>query len=437
MSSAAVERLMGWLPVAVFAALPVVGLVAGPSYAGLIFGLGVVQFVHGVAAGRLPLLSDRVLLGLAVAFAGLCWATTIWSIVPDRSLRGALQITGIFAASLVVLGNPPPQERTADALFRSMQIAFALGAMIIAIDAATGYHLQSLLAGGQSKPPEKYNRGADALVLIAWPLLARVASRRDWPGVGVLAVSAVVVLVVGFSATGRIAALVGAVVLGASLLGRRCASIGLAIATAVLVAFTPLWCRVLAENRGLIASRFLLTPHLRQSGLHRLEIWDYMSARVFERPIFGWGLWSSKSLPIPPDELGRYLYANAQGIYPHNQWLQLWVETGAVGAALALMLALVTLARTRRSLAPNLQPFAYAAFASALTISLANFEITTDSWWAALVASAYLFSLLGRHTAPGAAAAFPRYDDRADCAISQAQADPAENEHGRRRNLAE
>ncbi len=396
MSFPALDRIVGWLPVAVFTALPIVGLVAGPSYAALIFGLGVVQLVHGLAARRAPPSSDRLLLWLAVAFAGLSWATVLWSIVPDRSWRGALQITGIFAASIVVLGNRPPSERTADALFRSMQIAFALGAVIIAIDAATGYHLQSLVAGGKSTPPEKYNRGADYLVLIAWPLLARASSRRDGPGVLLLAVSAVFALAFGFSATGRAAALVGAVVLGASWLSRRIVWSCLAAATAVLAVFMPLLVWLLAENRAVVASRFLVTPHLRQSGLHRLEIWDYMSARVFERPVLGWGLWSSNAVPIHPDELGQYLYANAQGIYPHNQWLQLWLETGAIGAALALTLALVALARTRRSLAPDLQPFGYAAFASALTISLANFEITTDSWWAALVASAYLFAALGR-----------------------------------------
>lgn len=396
MSFPAVDRIVGWLPVAVFTALPIVGLIAGPSYAALIFGLGVVQLVDGLVARRTPPSSDRVLLWLAVAFAGLCWATVLWSIVPDRSWRGALQITGIFAASIVVLGNRPPSERTADTLFRSMPIAFALGAAIIALDAATGYHLQSFVAGGRSTPPAKYNRGANYLVLIAWPLLARASSRRDGPGVLLLAVSAVFALVFGLSATGRAAALVGAVALGASLLSRRIVWTCLAAATAVLAVFMPLLVWLLAENRAFVASRLLVTPHLRQSGLHRLEIWDYMAARVFERPILGWGLWSSTAVPIHPDEISRYLYANAQGIYPHNQWLQLWLETGAIGAALALTLALVALARTRRFLAPNLQPFGYAAFASALTISLANFEITTDSWWAALVASAYLFAALGR-----------------------------------------
>ena len=132
-----------------------------------------------------------------------------------------------------------------------------------------------------------------------------------------------------------------------------------------------------------------------------------MSARVFERPVLGWGLSSSKWVPIRADELSHYLYANAQGIYPHNQWLQLWLETGAVGAALALTLALVALTRIRRLLPLSLQPFGLAAFASALTISLADFEITTDSWWAALVATAYLFAALDCHAVNGTNSGVP------------------------------
>jgi len=176
----------------------------------------------------------------------------------------------------------------------------------------------------------------------------------------------------------------------------RLVDIGLAWGVAACVAALPVALRVLAARRPELA-RFL-----KPSGVNRLEIWDYMTARVFEHPLRGWGLMSAKYVPIHPDELARYIYTDARGIYPHNQWLELWVELGALGVALGLVFAVLVLRRIRL-LPACLRPFAYAAFASAMTVASVNYEVVTDSWWCALAASAVLFSILGRLVAGAAA----------------------------------
>ena len=104
-------------------------------------------------------------------------------------------------------------------------------------------------------------------------------------------------------------------------------------------------------------------------------------------------------MPIRPEELATYRFASDSGIYPHNQWLELWIETGVVGAALGLAFLALVLWRIR-ALPAATRPFAFAACGSALTISWLNFEITTDSWWAALTASALLFKLLSAPPPP-------------------------------------
>ena len=102
-----------------------------------------------------------------------------------------------------------------------------------------------------------------------------------------------------------------------------------------------------------------------------------MTARVLAHPLRGWGLRNASFVPIHPAELAGYLYAGPGGIYPHNQWLELWVELGALGAALGLAFALLVLRRVRR-LPASMRPFAYAAFASAMTIASVNYEVVTD-----------------------------------------------------------
>lgn len=392
MTGSRIARFIDSLPIIVFGALPIVGLVAGPSFTALIFGLGFVQALYTVIARRRWPQVDRTLLVLATAFVGLAWASVAWSIVPAQSWRGAVQITAIFAAAIVVLSNRIPSGQTLMTLSRLMPLAFALGAVILCADAATGYHLQSIIAGGKVAPPTKYNRGANYLVLVALPLLAQAFDRRDWSSAFLVTASLTVMLALGPGMTARIAAAVGIVIFGIALIEPRIVAWGIAIGSVALAGLTPILLRTLAENHTFIAAHILISPHLYISGIQRLELWNYMTTAVFQRPMLGWGLWSVRWLPASLQHLSPY-YGN----YPHNQWLELWIETGTLGPVLALGLVLIVLARTRRSQPQTFQPFAYAALATALTTSVADFQITTDSWWAALVASAYLFRAFGFH----------------------------------------
>ena len=103
--------------IAVFAALPTVGLVQGPSYAGLIYGLAVVQLVVGVCLLRQLPVIDRQLGLLAATFAGWCWASVAWSIDPARSAAAALQVTAILAGCLILLAGPRLTGEAVDRLF--------------------------------------------------------------------------------------------------------------------------------------------------------------------------------------------------------------------------------------------------------------------------------------------------------------------------------
>lgn len=64
----------------------------------------------------------------------------------------------------------------------------------------------------------------------------------------------------------------------------------------------------------------------------RLKIWDYATARISEHPILGWGLDASRTFR-DPQELGGYTYASIP-LHPHSFSLQIWLETGAIGALL-------------------------------------------------------------------------------------------------------
>src|SRR5450759_3294241 len=131
-----------WLPVVVFAALPTVGVIAGPSYAPMVFGLAIVRLLLGLWQTRRFPAIDRDLAWSAAAFGGLCWLGIAWSIVPGRSLHGAVQMTGIVAAVLIFLGGRPLADQVAGRLFPVLALACLLGAAIVCIDTLLFYPLQ-------------------------------------------------------------------------------------------------------------------------------------------------------------------------------------------------------------------------------------------------------------------------------------------------------
>ena len=365
-------------------ALPVIGLAAGPLYAALVFGLGGgLTLATALRQRRLPPL-DPELTPLALVFAAFTAAGSWWSIVPGHSAGAAGQLALILAAALFVLAAPLPAAERARTLMRLMPWAIGFGVASLCLDTALDYPLQGL-AGHDGT---KWSRGLDYLVLLVWPLLAHHALERRWRMVALLGGLMAAAVTAGVSTTGALALAVGSAVLGLALVARRAAAPLLFAVVATVVMVLPFLLRAFAQSRE------ALLPYVKYSGFHRLEIWDYMSARIMERPLLGWGLLSAKSVPIRPEELASYRYADGVGMYPHNQWLELWLETGAVGAALGLAFLGLVLWRIRRAVPAEIQPFAYAACGAALTISWLNFEITTDSWWAALAASALLFRLI-------------------------------------------
>lgn len=376
------------VPAAVLAALPTIGLFAGPAYAALMIGLGLLRLVRAVLApGALLALPDRLLVALTLGFLLLCWASPLWSIVPATSLRGAAQLSAILLPLLILMAPWPMAEAEARPLLRIVALAIPVGAALATLDLRTGLHVQAWIV---HRPPldalTKYNRGLDYLSLIVWPVAGWLWRRGARGRAGLLLAVAAVPVLLGHSLAGKVALAGGLVVLGLAALLPRLALWAMRIGATLTIATLPLLLRVLAVRRAEFVG--LIKP----SGINRLEIWDYMTARVAEHPLLGWGLLSADRVPISARELAGYRYVTAAGIYPHDQFLQAWVELGALGAAFLLALVLLALARLVR-LPSALAPFALAAVAAAMLVASVNYEITTDSWWAALAATALLFRL--------------------------------------------
>ncbi len=206
--------------------------------------------------------------------------------------------------------------------------------------------------------------GAVGLADYADPELVRAATN---PGSTVLAVFCPILLVMIGRQFGLLAGLFGYILVAICLIfftASQAALVGL-IAGTVAAALVVLFERkaVLAVGWS-AASTVLCLPVMRffhdtplasfrdflaQNGidvpratLHRTYIYDYVIARIAENPLLGWGLGTSRFLPggrdaIPDPRLSGSEYLP---LHPHNSILEIWVETGFVGATVVALLTL-------------------------------------------------------------------------------------------------
>jgi len=368
---------------AAFSLLPAIGLIAGPSYAPLMYGLAGCSVLLMIAERRhLPAI-DRRLGAITLLFLAVCAVGLLWSILPGLSKTRLGQMVGIAAGCLLLLTLELSPERVRR-LIRLMFWMVIVGVVILGLDTVTLYPLQHVIGGPAANIGTKYNRGLISLVFLLWPMMAHLMALGERRKAGVLAVIVLLGAVTSPSATGLAALIAGLAVWLVALFLPRFTRNAMGGGLTALALALPLVMRLVSSERPRLATL------VKATGIHRLEIWDYMSARILERPLSGWGLGAAIAVPIRPEELATYEFADAGGIYPHNQWIELWLETGLPGVALALALVWLVLMR----LQGRWRAYGLGAVASALTASMLNFEITTDSWWAALAASALLFKLL-------------------------------------------
>jgi O-antigen ligase len=376
----------------VFACLPTVGIYGGGSYAGLMIGLAAVILIADLFAKRQPMI-DWTLAALAIPFLVLLWLGLAWSIVPQRTLAGDLQMTGLFIAGIVILGIRQSLFDGSSLIFRAALVATIVGPIVLSLDIAIGHPLLSMVTGHKNSEENYYtklSRGLAQMAILIWPILAYawLNGRRRLAMAAVLVFTAFMLWQVAINISGTLSFLFGAAIFGLSLILPRFVLIAATAVVSIVAIATPFVIQLTA--RPLMA----LADQIKPSARHRLEIWDYLTARALERPFSGWGWQTAQFVPVTAEEKSHYKYFWENGIpHPHDFWIQLWLETGVFGLLLGLAFTLIVLRRIGRQ-PQDVRPFGLAAFATAFALSLPSFNLSTDSWWCALAATGLLFALL-------------------------------------------
>jgi O-antigen ligase len=346
---------------------------------------------------------------LIVGLAFLAWAgiTALWSLSPSQSLARLAKLAWIFVAACYLLRaetlalGPAPQH-----LFRVLLPAAVAAAVIVSVErASSGWFLEALWLRQAHPDPyieaTRVFKGIGVLLVVSWCLVPEMLARCGrWACLAALAALAGLILWAGSIAAMAALAAASLVYLLSWRFGDRFPAVlrvlvvgwVLALPAAGLFTTAPVVDTLSAARSGGVA--------VPGSALHRAYIYDFVLERIWQRPVLGWGLESSSLLPgaetvIPV--LQRVFLPS----HPHNAVLEIWVELGAIGAALAAAFLWLGLRRIERRIAsPPERAAALAAFTAFFVISMASFSLWATWWLSTAVVAVFLArSLAGRRIA--------------------------------------
>lgn len=327
-------RWLGALAVFLMAMTPLIGYLAPLGFAPLLSVVGLLA-TPGLARSRPPLLPMFALILLVLwALVSLNWspaAPALSALKRDKdvgaftALKLVLQL-GLYGTAFAVLAGM--SRRSARLAGRLMLFGMIALAVFTFLDAAMGARLYQAIRAATHDPirPDlavvKVSLPIYPLVLLFWPC-ARLLDAWGFRGRNVLiATLALMILAASHftsaDASGAALLLGGAVWLGTRVIGKPFVR-GMIPAVSTLFIFAPmvvLW----GVRSGLFAWLHAIAP---PSWDARLNIWAFAANQIVEHALRGWGVDASRT------------FGNAIPLHTHNAALQLWLELGALGAALA------------------------------------------------------------------------------------------------------
>jgi len=375
---------------------PVVALYASKGIT-ILFGLAVTACFFDLITKKDARRFSSKALGLSVLTYTI-WgiASLTWTVSFDLSLALARSLPiSMLGGLLLVMSLKNLNFSNRAIICRSTIGGFFLGVGLALIEVTTGYSISKivniLIYGGAWRPYMPgfvINNGISLLVMLLWPTLVFLwhQKRHNLAFMGLIATAYITLQSSNFAAT--IAIGVGSLSFLIAFLIPRIIYKVAAVGLALLILGAPFAMQALPDARTIGKN----LPELSYSVYPRLVIWQYASNLVMERPLLGHGIRTSRALsktdsPIPflYRDKGEIHTGNTKDIplHPHSGLIQIWLELGACGAVLGLVIVLSILWGISSSVAPPIaKALAFAALVSSISLISASYGLW-QSWWMA------------------------------------------------------
>lgn len=354
--------------------------------------------------------------------------SSLWSISPSNSLHLSLSLAVTFLAGLVLvfLANRLRQEE--QRFFENALIAgVVVGGVFMAIEintplkitSALRYAVYGVMIDVTYTYANYYKIGATLISLMIWPAMVVLWKRKARIAALVLFSSALYIIFTSSSGSSILAIMASmAVVVIAYAFQKRAVWI-FGFLVFVNVSIMPLASDLMLgadEIRKLnirIPESNLVTPkiyNIADSIYPRIFIWKSAATLIHETPLLGKGLDTSRSISSEKDKV--FFTKNGfaadstrwEGksepipLHPHNTVLQVWLELGAFGAVMLLVLLLALIRRIDGLGDPFIRAFCFGALFTPLTIANVSYGVW-QSWWqgALWLTAAFVVAILSRN----------------------------------------
>ncbi len=384
------ERSTKWLEgVAMFAIVmtPLVGYLGHLGFAPLLtlVGLLALPALARPRAGSPPMMALCVL--VAWELISLSWSPAAPHVADLKRYKDLESVTALkllfelafYGAAVAGLGQLSERSKArVGTILVVCILGLALLAALDAMSAAAFYQWLRTLVHDPERPDlaiVKVSMATYVLILLFWPV-ARILSSRGWAlAVAPLAIAILLAAILTSADASWVALTLGGVTwLGVRYVGKPVAW-GLVAAVATPFVMGPvlmLW----GLQSGLIA---WLHAHVPSSWDQRLNIWAFATSQIQIHAIRGWGIDASRT------------FGPAIPLHPHNAALQLWLELGAIGAALGGVFFAWVAYRIVGVTEQSRQDGAMAAAALVTYVAICGLSFGIwQEWWLALGALAVI-----------------------------------------------
>ena len=335
----------------------------------------------------------RVVLALLGTLLLWALATDLWSILPERSVSVALRVAGMCLLGMLAFVYAPALKRPSPAVWRNCAYSVVLVSLLVLLEKLPGGGPVKHIYLTEGKDYERFidkniNRGLCALSVFIWPVLLGLLQqhrvRLAWMTVGILALA----IFSMHSLSAKVGLMAGVMIWGAvRMFPRAVPQATIVLLPLFLLSFPFLY--QIAEPT--VFANPTVQSHLTPSGFARLHIWHELLEKVRERPLTGWGMDTTRAMPLSESALTA-MDLKAPPLHPHSPSLQLLLELGGIGLVFTAVMIGIFLRlweqATRNQ--PRLRTTSAAFIAAYFVSGVSSFGIW-QSWWIATLWIAAFF----------------------------------------------